>query len=108
MKHHNNIFPKVFPVSRKTAFVCKTTKTTIRVTIMVWQIPFFSVAHMSAVAVISVLIWVHTYMRTVAGNKMIRKQQASNFYGSFRSHAKFFCRSKHNHDRNCSLDHDKA
>ena len=56
MKHHNNIFPKVFPVSRKTAFVCKTTNTTIRVTIMVWQIPFFSVAHMSAVAVISVLI----------------------------------------------------
>ena len=75
---------------------------------MIWHIYFFSVAHMSTVAVISVLIRVRTYMSTVAGNKMITKQHIINFYGSFRSLAELFCRKKYNHDRNCPLNHDKA
>ena len=71
---------------------------------MVWHICFFSVAEMSTMAVISVLIWVHTYMTTVTGNKMITKQHIINFHGSFKIHVKLFCRNKYDHDWNCSLE----
>ena len=61
----------MFPISHNT-LVCETTNTVIRIDVIVLHIFFFSVAHMSTVAVISALIRVRTYISTVAGNEILQ------------------------------------